>query len=182
MKLTLIILTTILSLVNANDLTSYNIKNIVCENLEHKYDEYYRAPCKIWKEEMAKRSPKNMIQCMKSVDGDTGKILHGCKPAFGRKNDDIKVSYHFQKNDVCKGSRDDTCESKYIIIAKAQLYNVVHPIVSLVIIALGLFGLVMICSTDKAYSDAYMGAAIGATMFGRRGYSSGDTWSWNYED
>lgn len=170
------------ALVNANQLTSYNIKNIVCENLEHKYDEYYRAPCKIWKDEMSKRSPKNMIQCMKSVDGDTGKILHGCKPAFGTKDDNIKVSYHFQKNDVCKVLRDDTCDSKYIIIAKAQLYNVVHPIVSLVILALGLFGLIMICCTDNSGSDAYMGAAMGAMMFGRSGYSSGDTWSWNYED
>ena len=182
MNLRIIVLFATFALVNANQLTSYNIKNIVCENLEHKYDEYYRAPCKIWKEEMSKRNPKNMIQCMKSVDGDTGKILHGCKPAFGTKDDNIIVSYHFQKNDVCNESLENTCDSKYIIIAKAQLYNVVHPIVSLIIIALGLFGLVMICSTDKTYSDAYMGAAIGATMFGRSGYSSGDTWSWNYED
>ena len=151
MNLRVIVLFATFALVNANQLTSYNIKNIVCENLEHKYDEYYRAPCKIWKDEMSKRNPKNMIQCMKSVD-------------------------------VCNESLENTCDSKYIIIAKAQLYNVVHPIVSLIIIALGLFGLVMICSTDKTYSDAYMGAAIGATMFGRSGYSSGDTWSWNYEE
>ena len=105
MNLRIIVLFATFALVNANQLTSYNIKNIVCENLEHKYDEYYRAPCKIWKEEMSKRNPKNMIQCMKSVDGDTGKILHGCKPAFGTKDDNIKVSYHFQKNDVCNESK-----------------------------------------------------------------------------
>ena len=58
---------------------------------------------------------------MKSVDGDTGKILHGCKPAFGTKDDNIIVSYHFQKIDVCNESLENTCDSKYIIIAKTFL-------------------------------------------------------------
>ena len=45
MNLRIIVLFATFALVNANQLTSYNIKNIVSiENLEHKYDEYYRAP------------------------------------------------------------------------------------------------------------------------------------------
>ena len=75
MNLRVIVLFATFALVNANQLTSYNIKNIVCENLEHKYDEYYRAPCKIWKDEMSKRNPKNMIQCI----AHTARQSRGCR-------------------------------------------------------------------------------------------------------
>lgn len=180
MKLILIILTTILSLVNANDLTSYNIKNIVCEKIPHKYDEFYDS-CEIWKKKMSDRNPKNMIQCKQSVDGDTGQLLHGCKPSFGTDDDMIKVSYHFKKLDVCQDDEKTCTESKYKITAKTELYKVNHPTVSIVIMVLAIIAFCFVCCSDKPGSDAYMGAVIGSTMFGGGGYSS-DTWSWTYED
>lgn len=180
MKLTLIILTTILSLVNANDLTSYNIKNIVCEKIPHEYDEYYDS-CEIWKRKMSNHNPKNMIQCKQSIDGDTGEILNGCKPAFGTGEDMIKVSYHFKKLYSCQ-KEDKTCsEPKYIITAKTKLYKVNHPLVSIFIMVLCILALMIGCCTECHGSDAFIGAAIGTMMFGSSS-ANVDTWSWNYED
>ena len=180
MKLTLIILITILSLVNANDLISYNIKNIVCEKIPHEYDEFYDS-CEIWKRRMSSRNPKNMIQCKQSIDGDTGEVLHGCKPAFGTDDDMIKVSYHFKKLDVCQDDEKTCSETKYIITVKSKLHQVNHPLVSIFIMVLGIIALMIGCCTESHGSDAFMGAAIATALLGSSS-TSVDTWSWNYED
>ena len=184
MKIT-VILFTILSLVNANEFISYNIKNINCEVIPHEYDEFYNSACKIWKREMSKNNPENMIQCTTSVDGDTGKIMHGCKPSFGEDNDIIKVSYHFKNIQECSAINNTCSSPKYSITAKTTLHNALHPTTRIIVMIFSIMFFILICACGSHdHNDAFIGAYMGATLFGGGGnnYGNGNNMTWTYDN
>ena len=179
-----ILFLTFLSLVNANEFISYNIKNIDCEVIPHKYDEFYNSACKIWKNHMSKNNPINMIQCITSIDGDTGKQMHGCKPSFGGDDDIIKVTYHFEKIQECSVINKTCSEPKYSIKAKSTLHNATHPTTRLLILICVVSLLILICACGShEHNEAFMGAYMGATLFGGGGgYDGGNNMSWTYDN
>ena len=174
---------------NGSDIINYNIDHINCENIPHEFDEYYTSACDIWRQEMRLNTPTNMIQCVTGFDGYSGKSMHGCKPAFGRNNDRIAISYHFKKlENTCISEKNVECPfTTYEITAKAVLYNPIHPYV--IYLGLSLFAvfLVIYCITksddeseyDSAYDGAFWGAFMGSSC---DSYDSSNSWSWTYDD
>ena len=158
----------------------YHINDITCINKPHKWDEYYSStPCQMWKYNMEIRNPKNIIQCIESINGITNEKMHGCKPAFGGDNDYFKVSYNFIKNT----ENTENNIPKYTIIANASRHVYFHPyIVNTFYIILIIFIILIICfgssnNSNDSFSDAYWGATFGNSI----NYKKDDNWSWTYE-
>ena len=187
MKNTIIYLMMFLISVNASDIISYNIENINCEVIPHKYNEYYQSPCETWRKKMNKNDPHNMIQCITSIDGDTGKQMHGCKPSFGSDSDTIKVRYYFEKIQECSAINKTCSTSKYNITAKTQLNNPLHPTTAIIILIVFVCMIILSCSIQEThrsyngYEDAFFGAYIGAQLGGGGDYDN-STFTWTFDN
>ena len=170
----------------SQNMIHYDVSNIKCVDIFHKYNKHYTSPCKQWLREMNETNPPNTIKCITSVDGTTGRRMHGCTPAFGGKKDSIYVKYYFKKIDKSESCvLENPLVSEYDIRAEVGLKNPWHPsvVVSIMVIIVVLIIASCLCDDNHRnnHNDAFWGAYMGS-IIGDSDYGSNDSWSWTYEE
>jgi len=182
-----ILFATVFQCVASQNMVHYNVNNIKCVNLYHEYNKYYTSPCEQWLREMNETNPSNIIRCVTSVDGFTGKQMHGCSPAFGRKQDSIFVKYYFKKTDSDTCILNNPLVSEYTIRAEVGLRNPYHPITVVLVLSVLAFMIIVAClcednhSYRNNYNDAFWGAYMGSA-WADTSFSSNDSWSWTTDE
>lgn len=108
----------------------FNIDEIICNNIEHEYNQYYTPPCTKFFHKMIKER-QNIIDCVVSFDSNNNEYI-GCSHSFGTIDDDISVTYEVEVNKLCSSNLEEICANKnYKIYAYAKLNDPIHPLMNI---------------------------------------------------
>jgi len=121
----------------------FNIKEIQCTNINHRYIKYYGQPCDIWNKKIKRDYYKSVFCTIIKISNNSD--ITRCSPAFGYSSDDIYANYTVTK----KCYSDNNC--KYTLNAEVSLYNPLHPINYMIFIII----IIIINNNNRIYRPWY---------------------------
>lgn len=170
--LRVLLATTLFAIVFSEDRV-FKADQIACVATEHDLSKHFDA-CKIFYRKLGENAG-GVVTCKIANDAEN-KIMSGCSPAFGKKDDIIKVDYVVSYN-----KNLDT----WTLTAHVLLWKVYHPAIICLMAVLFVGFIILSCmfpphhSSHNSYDSAFLGAFLGSS-FGSSDCNDGESVSWNH--